>query len=38
MFEFEEVQESMVRAFAKEQGMIFKLVSAKTSSGIEVKF
>jgi hypothetical protein len=36
MFEFEEVKESEARAFAKENGAVFKLVSAKNAKGIEV--
>jgi hypothetical protein len=36
MFEFEEVKETTARVFAKEVGAAFKLVSAKSSNGIEV--
>ena len=36
-FEFEEVNENYVRAFAKEYGIAFKLVSAKSANGIDVR-
>ncbi|MFM7853894.1 MAG: hypothetical protein ACKO96_18715, partial [Flammeovirgaceae bacterium] len=36
MFEYEEVDENSGRNFAKENNAVFKLVSAKSSFGIEV--
>jgi hypothetical protein len=35
MFEFEEIEEATARNYAKEHNIIFKLVSAKSSNGIE---
>ncbi len=37
LYEQEEVEEEKVRNYAKEIDAIFKLTSAKGSSGIEVK-
>jgi hypothetical protein len=38
MYENEEVEESVVKAFAVEVGAIFKNTSAKSSVGIEVVY
>ena len=36
MFEYEEVNENMARSFAKEQGIPYRSVSAKSANGIDV--
>lgn len=36
MFEYEEVKETVGKAFAKEANAAFKLVSAKSANGIDV--
>ena len=38
MYEYEEVQETEAKAFAKDIGAIFQTTSAKLSNGVEERF